>query len=89
MAVSLVVAMATFPLESLLYMAHRQTAALVAQLVAVAAYLALLVGLTRGYGLEGAGLAYLAGSIAVATCMLVPTLTAYRRRAALPWAVPA
>ena len=89
MAVSLVVAMATFPLESLLYMAHRQTAALVAQLVAVVAYLALLVGLTHGYGLEGAGLAYLAGSIAVALCMLVPTLTAYRRRAALPWAAPA
>jgi O-antigen/teichoic acid export membrane protein len=89
MAVSLVVAMAFFPLESLLYMAHRQTAALVAQLVAVMAYLVLLVVLTHGYGLDGAGLAYLAGSIAIAVCMLVPTLSAYRRRAALPWAAPA
>lgn len=89
MAVSLVVAMAFFPLESLLYMAHRQTAALVAQLVAVVGYLALLVGLTHAFGLEGAGVAYLAGTLAVALCMLVPTLTAYRNRARLPWAVPA
>ena len=89
MAVSLVVAMAFFPLESLLYMAQRQTAALVAQLVAVVGYLALLAGLTRAYGLEGAGVAYLAGSVAVALCMLVPTVSAYRHRAKLPWAIPA
>ncbi|WP_374943253.1 lipopolysaccharide biosynthesis protein [Sphingomonas sp.] len=89
MAVSLVVAMAFFPLESLLYMAHRQTAALVAQMVAVIAYLALLAGLTHTFGLEGAGIAYLAGSVAVALCMLVPTLGAYRRRATLRWSVPA
>lgn len=89
MAVSLVVAMATFPLEALLYMAQRQTAALIAQLVAVLAYLALLTVLTQTHGLEGAGVAYLAGSIAVAACMFVPTLRAYRRRADLPWAAPA
>ena len=89
MAVSLVVAMAFFPLESLLYMAHRQTASLAAQLVAVVGYLALLALLTRRFGLEGAGVAYLAGSVAVALCMLVPTLAAYRRRATLPWASPA
>lgn len=89
MALSLVVAMASFPLESLLYMAHRQIAALIAQLVAVVGYLALLAGLTRAYGLEGAGLAYLAGSILAATTMLVPTLIAYRRRAVLPWAAAA
>ena len=86
MAVSLVVALAFFPLESLLYMAHRQTAALVAQIVAVVFYLALLGWLTSAFGLEGAGVAYLAGSAAVALCMLVPTLAAYRRRATLPWA---
>lgn len=89
MAVSLVVAMASFPLESLLYMAHRQTAALVAQLVAVIGYLLLLTVLTRAYGLDGAGIAYLAGSVAVALCLLVPTLVAYRRRVRLPWAAPA
>ena len=89
MAASLVIAMLTFPLEPLLYMAHRQTSALVAQLVAVGGYLALLTALTRSFGLKGAGLAYLAGSVAVAACMIVPTLIAYRRRAALPWTAPA
>jgi O-antigen/teichoic acid export membrane protein len=89
MALSLVVALATFPLESLLYMAHRQTAALLAQLSAVAIYLALLAGLTHRFGLNGAGLAYLAGSVALALCMLVPTLAAYRRRAGLPWGAAA
>ena len=88
MAVSLVVAMITFPLESLLYMAQRQTAALVAQLLAVVGYLVLLTLLTRTFGLNGAGLAYLAGSIAVAVCTFVPTLIAYKRRADLPWASP-
>lgn len=88
MAMSLVVAMAFFPLESLLYMAHRQTAALVAQFAAVVVYLALLGGLTHLYGLEGSGVAYLIGSIAVAACMLVPTLIAYRNRASLPWGAP-
>ncbi len=89
MAVSLVVALAFFPLESLLYMAHRQTAALVAQVVAVIGYLALLAGLTHALGLNGAGIAYLAGSVAVALCMLVPTLAAYRNRAGLFWTPPA
>ena len=85
MAASLVVTIAFFPLESLLYMAHRQTAALVAQLVAVLAYLALLTGLSHAYGLPGAGLAYLGGSVGLALCMLVPTLAAYRRRGTLTW----
>lgn len=85
MALSLVVTMAFFPLESLLYMAHRQGAALVAQLIAVGGYLALLAGLTHAYGLKGAGVAYLAGSMAVALCMTVATIAAYRRRATLAW----
>lgn len=85
MALSLVVTMAFFPLESLLYMAHRQGAALVAQLIAVGGYLALLAGLTHAYGLNGAGLAYLAGSMAVALCMMIATIAAYRRRATLAW----
>lgn len=89
MAASLVVAMATFPLEPLLYMAHRQGAALVAQLVAVMAYLLLLAGLTRAHGLEGAGVAYLLGGVAVAACMAVPTIAAYRRRGALAWSAAA
>lgn len=89
MAVSLVVTIAFFPLESLLYMAHRQSTALVAQLVAVVAYLILLTVLCHAFGLTGAGLAYVGGSVAVALCMLVPTLAAYRRRGALAWSGPA
>ncbi|MFC3579585.1 lipopolysaccharide biosynthesis protein [Sphingomonas hylomeconis] len=85
MVFSLAIQMATFPLESLLYMAGRQGAALVAQLVAVAAYLTLLALLTHRFGLTGAGIAYLLGSVAVALCMLVPTLIAYRQRGRLPW----
>lgn len=88
MTVSMIFALAFFPLESLLYMAHRQSAALVAQFVAVAGYLALLAALTHAYGLDGAGVAYLAGNIAVALCMLIPTIGAYRRRQKLAWAMP-
>lgn len=85
MVFSLAIQMATFPLESLLYMAGRQRAALVAQVVAVAAYLTMLAVLTHRFGLTGAGVAYLLGSVVVAGCMLVPTIIAYRRRAALRW----
>ena len=85
MAFSLVVQLATFPLESLLYMAGRQRAALVAQLVAVGGYFVLLDVLTRHFGLTGAGVAYLLGTAMVAVCMLLPTITAYRRRGSLVW----
>ena len=88
MAFSLVVSLAFFPLEALLYMARRQTAALVAQVVGVVGYLALLAWLTRSYGLDGAGVAYLAGTAFASLCLLVPTVVAYRRRAALPWLAP-
>ena len=85
MAFSLVVQLATFPLESLLYMAGRQRAALVAQLVAVGGYFVLLDVLTRHFGLTGAGVAYLLGTAMVAVCMLLPTIAAYRRRGSLVW----
>lgn len=86
MAFSLVIQMATFPLESLLYMAGRQRAALLAQITAVTVYLAMLGIFTHRLGLIGAGTAYLLGTATIALCMLVPTLDAYRRRAMLPWA---
>ena len=85
MVLSLAVSLATFPLESLLYMAGRQRAALIAQLTSVISYLALLGILTHRFGLIGAGIAYLFGTMMVATCMLVPTIDAYRRRGELPW----
>jgi O-antigen/teichoic acid export membrane protein len=85
MVFSLAIQMATFPLESLLYMAGRQRAALIAQVVAVTAYLTMLGVLTHRFGLIGAGLAYLLGTVMIALCMLVATLDAYRKRGTLPW----
>ncbi len=83
MAVSLVVSTATFPLESLLYMAGRQRAALVAEGFAALGYGIILVVLIHWLGLAGAGIAYVGGMCMKALFTLVPTLTAYRGRASL------
>ncbi len=77
---SLVISMASFPLESLLYMVGRQRASLVAQLGGAAVYLGLLVAMTHQLGLIGAGIAYLLGSVVVTAFMLIPTIASYRRR---------
>ena len=81
MMASLLVEMASFPLQSLLYMVGRQRAALIAQGAATLLYLALLAGLSRSFGLDGAGSAYVLGNAALALFMLVPVLASYRRRA--------
>jgi O-antigen/teichoic acid export membrane protein len=78
---SLMISMASFPLESLLYMVGRQRASLVAQLAAAAVYIGLLAALTHRFGLTGAGIAYLLGTLALAGFMLAPVLASYRRRA--------
>jgi len=83
MAISLVVSTASFPLESLLYMAGRQRAALVAEGLAALAYGVVLVLLIHGFGLIGAGIAYVGGMGMKALFTLVPTMTAYRGRASL------
>ena len=57
----MVVAMASFPLESLLYIARRQRAALIAHALAALTYALLMVGLTRYLGLMGAAIAYFGG----------------------------
>jgi O-antigen/teichoic acid export membrane protein len=77
---ALMISMASFPLESLLYMVGQQKAALAAQAGSAILYLAMLYSLTRHYGLVGAGTAYLAGTILMAIFMLVPTLSSYWRR---------
>lgn len=83
MAISLVVSTASFPLGSLLYMAGRQRAALIAEGLAVLAYGVLLVVLVDRFGLIGAGIAYVGGMGLKAIFTLIPTVTAYRRRASL------
>jgi len=81
MTLSLAVSTAAFPLESLLYMVDRQRAALAAQTASAIIYLALLYLLTRWFGLNGAGFAFLIGTILTAVLMLIPTIVSYRDRA--------
>jgi O-antigen/teichoic acid export membrane protein len=88
MSGALVVSMAGFPLESLLYLASRQRAALVAQALAGVTYVALLVALTHYLGIVGAALAYLGGQCLDAGFSLVPTLSAYRNRHTLSHYAP-
>ena len=76
----LAVSMASFPLESLLYMVGRQRVALAAQITATLLYLGALALLTTWIGLEGAGIAYLVGTLTMSTFMLVAVVTSYRRR---------
>ncbi len=88
MMLALAISMASFPLESLLYMAHRQRAALVAQCLATMLYLALLALLSRRFGLAGSGVAYVLGNLALAIAMIVPVVAAYRGRARLAPTAP-
>jgi O-antigen/teichoic acid export membrane protein len=78
---SLVVSTAAFPLESLLYMVDRQKIALAMQTLSAILYLGLLYLLTRMIGLDGAGIAYLAGTVLTGLLMLAPTVISYRNRA--------
>lgn len=83
MLLALIVSTIAFPLKSLLYMASRQRAALIAQIIATAGYMALLFVSMLAFGLIGVALAYVGGQVLQALCMLVPTLAAYRHRAEL------
>ena len=83
MSAALIVSMAGFPLESLLYIARRQRAALVAQALAAITYVLLLVALTYTMGLMGAAIAYFAGQCLEAIFTLIPTIAAYRNRQSL------
>ncbi|TCM36044.1 lipopolysaccharide biosynthesis protein [Novosphingobium sp. ST904] len=80
MTISLIVTMASFPLESLLYMAGRQRSSLVAEGSAALGYAVLLFALIHMFGITGAGLAYVAGVCLKALFMLIPTVWAYRER---------
>ncbi|WP_429276806.1 lipopolysaccharide biosynthesis protein [Novosphingobium gossypii] len=80
MTASLVVAMAAFPLESLLYMAGRERSALAAEGAAALGYAVVLVVLIHLFGIWGAGLAYVVGVCLKTLLMLLPTILAYRAR---------
>lgn len=87
-SVSLIVSMAGFPLESLLFMAGRQQMVLIAQALASAVYVLLLVGFCHYLGLIGAAIAYVAGQCLDVAFSLIPTLNAYRKRSVLSHALP-
>ncbi|MDQ7997224.1 MAG: lipopolysaccharide biosynthesis protein [Luteibacter sp.] len=88
MSAALVVSMAGFPLESLLYIASRQRAALVAQALAALLYALLLVGLSHYLGIMGAAIAYFGGQCLEAFFSLIPTIGAYRKRHTLSFYKP-
>lgn len=69
MTLALAISMATFPFQSLLYMAGRQADALTAQAVATAIYLITLTALCLTFGLVGAAIAYVVGNIGVSVLM--------------------
>lgn len=80
MSGALIVSMTAFPLESLLYMASRQRAALAAEGFAALIYGGTLFMLTSGFGLKGAAISYVAGQCLKAGFSLIPTLFAYLQR---------
>ncbi|AEI37924.1 MAG: lipopolysaccharide biosynthesis protein [Zymomonas mobilis subsp. pomaceae] len=80
MSPALVVSMAGFPLESLLYMAGQAKAVLGAQIVAVITYIIALVFLTLEFGLYGAGIAYVLGILLLNVLSLAPAIASYARR---------
>ncbi len=77
---AVVVSMAAFPLESLLYMAHRQREALVAEGLGAICYIVMLVLFMKAFGVMGAAWAFLGGQCINALFFLIPVIGAYRHR---------
>ena len=77
---AIIVSMMGFPQESLLFMAGKQRAFLIAQATASAAYIALLVSMAYAFGVQGAAFAYLLGQCLDVLLSLIPTIGAYRNR---------
>lgn len=85
---AIVVSMVGFPQESLLFMAGKQRAYLVAQTVASASYIVLLIILSHTFGVIGSAFAYFGGQCLDVLLSLMPTLWAYRHRHLLRFSVP-
>ena len=77
---AIIVSMLGFPQESLLFMAGKQRAFLIVQTFSAVAYIALLVGMSHLFGVQGAAFAYLAGQCLDVLLTLIPTIGAYRNR---------
>ncbi|QHA87937.1 lipopolysaccharide biosynthesis protein [Serratia rhizosphaerae] len=85
---AIIVSMMGFPQESLLFMAGKQRAFLIAQAFASASYIALLVSMSYAFGVQGAAFAYLLGQCLDVLLSLIPTIGAYRNRFMLGLNVP-
>lgn len=80
---AIIVSMLGFPQESLLFMAGKQRAFLIAQTIASASYIMLLIGMSHLFGVQGAAFAYFGGQCLDVLLTLIPTLRAYRNRTSL------
>lgn len=80
MLCAIIVSMIGFPQESLLFMAGKQRALLVAQTVASVAGILLLIILSHFYGVTGAAFAYLGGQCLDVILSFIPVLSTYRQR---------
>jgi O-antigen/teichoic acid export membrane protein len=78
MVLSLAISMATFPLQSLLYLADRQRDAVSAQAQATVIYLVTLTPLSMVFGLAGAAAANLLATLCASALMAHPVLRAWR-----------
>ncbi|TCL03250.1 lipopolysaccharide biosynthesis protein [Sodalis ligni] len=85
---AIVVSMVGFPQESLLFMAGKQRASLIAQALASALYILLLVLLSHAFGVRGSAFAYFAGQCLDVLFSLIPTLWVYRHRNLLGFSIP-
>lgn len=82
MVLSLAISMATFPLQSLLYLADRQRDAVGAQAQATVIYLVSLTPLCMVLGLAGAACANLLATLAASGLMAYPVIKAWKRSTA-------
>jgi len=80
MLCAIIVSMIGFPQESLLFMAGKQRAFLVAQTVASAAYIILLIVFSHLFGVSGAAFAYLGGQCLDVMLSFIPVLYTWRHR---------
>lgn len=85
---AIIVSMVGFPQESLLFMAGKQRAFLIAQTLASASYIFILVAFSHAFGVQGAAFAYFGGQCLDVLSSLIPTLNAYRKRDSLVFNVP-
>ncbi|MFK8257631.1 lipopolysaccharide biosynthesis protein [Erwinia sp. AnSW2-5] len=80
MLCAIIVSMIGFPQESLLFMAGKQRAFLVAQTAASTSYLVLLILFSHYFGVTGAAFAYLSGQCLDVILSFIPVLYTWRHR---------